>query len=203
MPGDFVSVDMADLGPIEAYGLLASLIVPRPIAFVTTVDEHGNPNLAPFSFVTIGGSNPPSLVFSATLSKAGQRKDTLKNVTLNREFVVNCVHREMAESMNRFGSGPREEGSDWEICGFDAIPSLHVRPPRIQQSRVQMECRVFDIVEHGDGPDAARYVIGEVLALHRDPAVTHDFSALRPIARLWDAEYFDFDTQQPFRLAGP
>jgi flavin reductase (DIM6/NTAB) family NADH-FMN oxidoreductase RutF len=193
MAPEFVTTTLTDLGPAETYSLLTSLIVPRPIAFITTIDDAERANLAPFSFLTVGGSNPPSIVFSATLNKQGRPKNTLKNVMATGEFVVNCVHRKMAEALS-LSTGPDEERSEWELCGFIPLPSLCVRPPRVQQSHAQLECRLFNVVEHGGGPDAARYVIGEVLCVHTTRIGSH------PISRLGGADYLDLESGEVFQL---
>src|ERR1051326_1170017 len=147
MAVEFVSIRMADLNSVEAYDLLSSAVVPRPIAFVSTCELAGNLNLAPFSFFTIGGSNPPSIVYSPTLNADGQPKDTLRNVVDTGEFVVNTVHRAMAEGMLAASVGCAAETSEWQITGYTAIPSMIVRPPRVMESLVQLECRLFQVVE--------------------------------------------------------
>lgn len=205
--GSFSAINMSELGPTEAYALLTASIAPRPIAFVSTVSEKGVPNLAPFSFFVAGGSNPASLAFSPVLNGDGTEKDTLRNVRSTGEFVVNIVHREMAEGMNRASATLPYETSEWEVSGFTPIPSLLVRPNRVAESRVQFECKVFDIVEHGTGPTAARYVIGEVLTAHVDEAFLLesqiDADRLDTIARLGGSDYLDTGTMQRFRLSRP
>lgn len=191
---------MSELGALDAYGLLGSLIIPRPIAFISTINSQGILNLAPYSFFTMGGSNPPSLVFSATLGANAQPKGTLRNIVATGEFVVNCVHRELAESLATAASGFPKERADWEACGLSAVESRFVAPPRLGESKAQFECRLFRVVEHGDVLDAARYVIGEILCVHLEASLAGDLSAFKPVARLGGQDYFDFGLDEWFNL---
>lgn len=203
MDPDFVTFRMADLSSLESYELLASIVVPRPIAFVSTCTESGTPNLAPFSFFMAGGSNPPSLMYSPTLNKEGEPKDSLRNVLATQEFVVNTVHREMAHGMNASSFEYPAEDSEWAVSGFTPVESVSVRPPRVLESLAQFECRLFRVVEHGDGPNAARYVIGEVLYTHLHPALAADPAQLRTISRLGGPNYIDLETMELFQLTRP
>lgn len=191
----------------EAYTLLTETIAPRPIAFVSTISAEGVPNLAPFSFFIVGGANPPSLAFSPVLGGAGQEKDSLRNVRETGEFVVNLVHREMAEGMNRASASLPPDHSEWDVCGFATLPSQKVRPARVAESRVQFECRLFQVVEHGTDPGAARYVIGEVVMAHlAAPLVREgkiDAAAVQSIARLGGPHYVDMGRLETFELKRP
>jgi flavin reductase (DIM6/NTAB) family NADH-FMN oxidoreductase RutF len=166
---------------------LATLVVPRPIAFVSTLAADGVPNLAPFSFFMVGGANPPSLMISPTPNRFGQEKDTLTNIRATGEFVVNLVHRAMAEGMNRTSAPFPPEVSEWEPSGFTPVAGERVAPARVKESWAALECRLFQVVEHGSGPSSARYVIGEVLLAH----VKDDFTPESWIARLGGAGYVD------------
>lgn len=164
------------------------------------------PNLAPFSFFMAGGANPPSVAFSPVLDGQGREKDTLRNVLATGEFVVNVVHREMAERMNATSWSFPPEASEWEASGLTPLASDLVHPARVAESFVQMECRLHQIVEHGDGPSAARYVIGEVACFH----VASDLLSegrkvpdLGLIARLGGPDYLDGATGQRFTLPRP
>lgn len=186
-----------ELPPAEAYALLTAVVQPRPIAFVSTVSPSGVPNLAPFSFFMAGGSAPPSVCFSPVLSGGGVEKDSLRNVRETGEFVVNTVDRSMAEGMNATSAALGPEESEWELSGFTPLASETVRPSRVAESLAQMECRLFTIVEHGHGPTAARYMIGEVLRLHRRDA------AFTTIARMGGPQYIDSSTGEQFGLQRP
>lgn len=203
MASDFRTIRMSELSSLEAYTLLASTVVPRPIAFVSTCNTNGVANLAPFSFFMVGGANPPSLMYSPTLNKLGEEKDSLRNVRELGEFVVNTVHRDMAEGMNLSSLELPADQSEWELCGFDSMPSDMVRPPRVRESLCQFECKVFDIVAHGDGPSAARYVIGEVLCVHLSSEIADNPGAIRPISRLGGPSYLDTSDGGQFSLVRP
>ena len=191
------TVVLAELAPVEAYSLLATLVVPRPIALVSSLAADGVANLAPFSFFMLGGANPPSLVISPTLSSKGIEKDTLRNIRETGEYVINLVHREIAVGMNEASAPLPPEESEWERAGLTPIPSAQVRPARVEESSVQFECRLFQIVEHGEGPNAARYIIGEVLVAHVAENV------VPPVARLGGKGYLDLADGSTFELGRP
>lgn len=201
-----VSIDFEKIDHGRAYDILVSTVHPRPIAFVSTLSASGEANLAPFSFFMVGGSNPPSLAFSPTLSKFGP-KDSLRNIAETGEFVVNLVHRQLAESMNLTSKGYQPGVSEWEVCGLCQEPSLKVKPPRVKESLIQFECRLYKIVEHGDGPGASRYVIGEVLVAHVAPELWDGENIIsekvRPIARMGGPHYLDTDTMEFFSMERP
>lgn len=154
----------------------------------------------------VGGSNPPSLAFSPTLSSRGS-KDTLRNIEETGEFVVNLVHRAIAGNMNQTSKSYAHEISEWEEAGLSPESSLLVRPPRVKECRVQFECRLFQIVSHGDGPGSSRYVIGEVLAAHLGEGIwdgEHVVSEkFRPIARMGGPNYVDTDALEMFTMLRP
>jgi flavin reductase (DIM6/NTAB) family NADH-FMN oxidoreductase RutF len=203
MPPEFLSLPVSEMNSADIYSLLSATVVPRPIAFVSTCDEHGVANLAPFSFFMIGGASPASLMYSPTLNSDGAPKDSLRNVLATREFVVNTVHREMADGMNETSIDYPAGTSEWELSGFTQVKSLVVRPPRVLESLVQFECRLFEVVEHGSKPGSARYVIGEVVMAHLNPAVAEDLRQCRPIARLSGREYIDLADIRVFELIRP
>ncbi|MBC8063379.1 MAG: flavin reductase family protein [Chlorobia bacterium] len=206
MSARFTTLDFADIPGSQAYDVLVATVHPRPIAFVSSISGAGHLNLAPFSFFMVGGSNPPSLVFSPTLSAHGP-KDTLRNIEETGEFVVNLVHREIAHSMNLTAKGYPHEISEWEKVGLSPLPSQLVKPPRVAESLVHFECRLFQIVSHGDGAGASRYVIGEVLAAHLaedlwDGQAVVD-AKVRPIARMGGPNYLDTAALEFFEMKRP
>ncbi len=182
-------IDVSLTPVVEVYRTLVEVVTPRPIAWVTTVDAAGRVNLAPFSFFNAFGANPPVVVFSPTLRRDGSKKDTLLNVEANGEFVVNAAVAPLAEQVNRSSKELPPGESEVEYTGLHTLPSQKVRPPRLAESPVNLECRVLQIVSVGDGPIAANLVIGEVLVLHVADAVLDeagrvDPRKLRTIARL-------------------
>ncbi len=186
-----------EMPPAEAYTLLTRVVQPRPIAFVSTLSASGVANLAPFSFFMAGGSNPPSLCFSPVLGSGGVEKDTLRNVRETGEFTINAVDRAMAVGMNATSAPFGPDESEWGPSGFTPLASEIVQPARVAESPAQLECRLFAIVEHGSGPTAARYVMGEVVRLHLRTGT------FETISRLGGAEYLDTETGERFGLSRP
>jgi flavin reductase (DIM6/NTAB) family NADH-FMN oxidoreductase RutF len=202
----FERVDTAGREVRLNYQLLISCIVPRPIAFVSTLSPAGTVNLAPFSFFNGVGGNPPAVMFSPCNSRMGKLKDTVVNLRQLGEFVVNTVPHAIAEAMNDASFEFPPDVSELEQCGFTALPSVHVKPPRVAESPVQMECRLMQIVPVGEGPLAANICIGEVLCFHvasgfQLPEGTVDISKLDAIGRL-GGDLYSF-TRERFRMPRP
>ncbi len=151
---------------MDAYRLMLHCVSPRPIAFVSSASEAGLPNLAPFSFFMAGGANPPSVVISPTVGREGQPKDTLRNILETGEYVLNVVTYAMREKMNQASAAYPYGVSEWEEAGFTPSKSVKVRPAHVGESPLAMECRLHQIVPHGEGAMAATYVIGEVVYFH-------------------------------------
>lgn len=158
-----MELSLSSADPLTRYRLLTSIIGPRPIAFVSTLDAGGGGNLAPFSFFMMGGGNPPSLAFSPIVDRRRGPKDTLRNIEATGEFVVNVVTRTMAERVNQASFEYWRDVDEFDVVGFTREPSLLVRPPRVAESPAALECRLFQVVRHGEGPQAANYVIGEIV----------------------------------------
>ena len=155
----------------ERSALLTALVAPRPIAFVSTLGTDGVGNLAPFSFFMAGGYNPMSVAFAPLHWRDGGIKDTLTNVRETGEFVVNVTTADMAARVNQASYRYAHGIDEFDAVGFTRVPSVVVRPPRVAESVASLECRVFQIVEHGNGPGSGAYVIGEVLRIHVNDAV--------------------------------
>ena len=164
-------------------------IVPRPIAFVSTVSPEGVRNLAPFSFFTGISANPPVICF-CPMRRSGEfaQKDTLYNITRTREFVVNVVSEEFAEKMNICSGDYPPEVDEFEAAGLTPLASDLVRPPRVAESHVQMECKLYLTVEIGSQPGSGNLVLGEILRMHVDDRVVTDYridpDKLRAIGRM-------------------
>lgn len=196
----------SELSTAEVYDLMVSTIQPRPIAFVSTLDPDGRANLAPFSFFMPGGANPPSLALSINLGSAGRRKDTLANIETTKEFVVNLVVRAMAPGMNQTSFSFPAGESEWPASGFTQVPSAAVSPPRVAESPIHYECRLYEIVHHGTESGAACYVIGEVVAMHVRSALWSDHldpDSIQPLARLGGPMYLDTATLERFMMERP
>ncbi|WP_226016146.1 flavin reductase family protein [Novosphingobium sp. FKTRR1] len=159
--------DFAQLAPAERYKLMAAVIVPRPIAWITSQDATGRHNAAPFSFFNMMGADPPVVAIGIMRRPDGTPKDTAANIERTGEFVVNLVREADVAAMN-FTAIDAPPGFD-EIAGADlpVLPSSLVAPPRIASAPVAMECRLAHVHEIG----ATRIILGEVLRFHIDDAV--------------------------------
>jgi flavin reductase (DIM6/NTAB) family NADH-FMN oxidoreductase RutF len=182
-------IDVSTADVLTVYRALIGIVTPRPIAWVTTVDNEGRVNLAPFSFFNAFGANPPVVVFSPVLRRDGSKKDTLQNLNAVNEFVLNAAVEDLAEKMNATSSELPPGQSEADLAGLTLVPSAMVRPPRVGESPVHMECKVRQIMSIGDGPIATNLVIGEVLLIHIADSVLDERGAvdprkLRTIARL-------------------
>ncbi len=184
-----MQIDVATADVVAIYHLIVGLVVPRPIAWVTSIDADGRVNLAPFSFFNAFGANPPVVVFSPTRRRDGSRKDTLNNVEATGEFVINVATERHAEPMNRSSAELPPDESEVDLTGLALADSTLVRPPRLAEAPAALECRVIHLLPIGDGPIAATLVVGQVVAIHVDEAVLDpsgrvDPRKLRAIARL-------------------
>lgn len=176
----------------QIYKLLIGSVVPRPIAFVSTVSLEGARNLAPFSFFNAFCGDPPVVCFSTAFREP--RKDTYRNIQATAEFVVNMVGEEIAEQMN-LASGEYPAGTDeFEISGLTPVPSDLISPPRVGESLVSMECRLMQILDLSTRPRGASLILGEVVRFHvNDRVVDQNFhidpDKLRAIGRMGGNEY--------------
>src|ERR1700685_2135695 len=152
--------------PREAYQWMVGTILPRPIAWVSTIAPDGRTNLAPFSFFQGVTANPPTLMFVPVNSRDGTKKDTVRNIELVPEFVVNLVPRSLAEAMNKTSALLPYGESEFETYGIAAAPSSRVRPPRVAEAPVAFECSRGQVVPIGTGPLAANVIFGNILVAH-------------------------------------
>ncbi len=164
------SFDAAELTPMDNYKLLAGSVVPRPIAWVSTVNASGVRNLAPFSWFTAASANPPVVCFCPSLREAkdGLRstKDTLENVRATGVFVVNIVSDELVEAMNQTAAQLPPDVDEFVRAGVTAIAGVAVDAPRVAEAKVQMECRLTQIVEVSDKVMGGSIVLGQVVRFH-------------------------------------
>ena len=200
-----MNLDPETLTPRERYLLMSATILPRPIAWVSTVSPEGVPNLAPFSFFTGIAANPMSLCFAPVNDRHGKKKDTLINIEAMKQFVVNIVDEKNAVKMNQT-SAPYPYGvSEFTKAGLTPLPSAVVKPPRVAESPVSYECELIQIVRLGEGALAGNLVIGKVVRFHCDDrvygggAIRHQ--DLKAIGRMEDAWYAR--TQDAFELPRP
>ncbi len=146
----------------RAYPILASLVTPRPIAFVTTISPDGRINAAPFSFFNLLGADPPILAIAAGDRKDGTPKDTALNIRLTHEFVVNLVDEAIAEAMNKSSASLPYGENELVHAGLHACESSTVKPPRVAESPVSLECKEWGTLQIGDN----RVIIGLVKRVH-------------------------------------
>ncbi|WP_406697209.1 flavin reductase family protein [Singulisphaera sp. Ch08] len=187
-------IDVSKAGVLESYRMLVDVVTPRPIAWVTSVDQQGRVNLAPFSFFNAFGANPPVVIFSPLLRRDGSKKDSLLNVEATGEFVLNAAVEPLAEQINLSSKELPHGTSEVELAGLSLLPSIKVRVPRIAEAPVNLECVVRQIIPVGDGPLSANLVIGEVVIIHvddrmLDPSGRVDPRKLRTISRLGGDDY--------------
>ncbi len=187
-------IDVSKSGVVDVYRALVSIVTPRPIAWVSTIDAEGRPNLAPYSFYNAFGANPPVVVFSPTTRRDGTVKDTLNNVRATGEFVLNAAVEPLAEALNLTSKEIPPGQSEADLAGLTLAPSRFVRPPRVVESPIQMECRLYQIVSIGSGPIAPNLVIGEVVLIEISESVLDaegrvDPRKLRTIGRMGGDDY--------------
>ena len=184
--------------------VLTGVVVPRPIAFVSSVSEEGIVNLAPFSFFNAMAYEPATIVLGISRSAGWKEKDTLANIEATGEFVVNVVVDDIAEAMNSTAAEFPADVDEFEISGLTAAPSKIVSAPRVAESPVNMECRLNQVVAVGDGTKHA-IVIGEIVLMHiRDDIINGhriDHQRLKPVGRLAGNMYCN--THDVYELVRP
>lgn len=162
-----MTIDPKEIETVKLQGLLQGAIAPRPIALASTVDQDGKPNLSPFSFFNLFSSNPPILVFSpARRVRNNTTKDTLENAKKTREVVINVVSYDMVEQTSLSSTEYATGVNEFVKSGFTPIDSEVVKPARVKESPVQLECKVNDIVELGTEGGAGNLIICEVVRMH-------------------------------------
>lgn len=197
-----MQIDPTTLEERDQYKLMTGSIIPRPIALVTTLGRLG-PNAAPFSLFNMVGSDPCMLMFSVGNQGDGSAKGTLQNIRDLPEFVVHICDEDIAQRMNACSTDFAHGINEIEEAGLTALPSVKVRPPRIAEAPVQMECRLIRVVEFGTRHNV---VFGEVVLFHfRDGIVNDryhvDVNKLNPIGRLSGSVYTK--VSEPFRMDRP
>lgn len=201
-----MQLDFSALDARTAYQWMISTILPRPIAWVSTISADGKTNLAPYSFFQGITANPPTLMFVPVNNRQGQKKDTVRNIEAVPEFVVNLVAHELAEQMNRTASLLPYGDSEFEKFGIASAPSTKVRPPRVAAAPVAFECTLDRMVHIGEGPLAANVIFGRIHAAHISDAVLGadgrpDARKLDLIGRLGGEDYAT--TREIFTIERP
>ncbi|RMF88587.1 MAG: flavin reductase family protein [Nitrospinota bacterium] len=180
-----MQLDPQQLTPQAAYKLLIGCVVPRPIAWISSVSAQGVHNLAPYSFFMGVCGDPPTIAFSAG-PRQGKKKDTIRNIEWSRDFVVNVVDDSLAEQMNLSSAEYPPEVSEFTVTGVTPVPSVRVQAYRVAEAPISMECRLQQIIPVGNGPHSL--VLGEIVYFHiRDDLYREgriDMYTLHPVGRL-------------------
>ena len=202
-----MKIDPSGLNNQDASHLLTDIVIPRPIAWISTLGQNGINNLAPFSAYGMVCSKPMLVGFSISTYRAGQKKDTLVNIEWNKEFVINLVTAELTDAMNATAPNFPPDISEFTKSGMTPVRSDLVKAPRVSESPVNMECRAIQILEFGEVPTQSRFVIGEVLRVHvRDDFYdqkTKRVTGLRGIGRLGGDQDLYCRGQDTFVLKRP
>lgn len=186
--------DPQELEQTAIYKLLTGIVIPRPIGWISTINEDGIHNLAPFSYFNAVGDDPPHVMFS-TVHSNNLNKDTLNNVLATKQFVVNMVTEDLVEQMNLTSQPIAANESEFELAGLTPIASSLVKPPRVKECKITMEC---EMVHHykleNSKTGGATIVIGKIVLFHIDESVLLEnykinLQTYKPIARLAGSNY--------------
>ena len=191
---DKISINTKEIPFQDRYKLLIGSIVPRPIGFISTISPDGMNNLAPFSFFNGVCSEPMAVMFCPVIRGSdGQEKDTLKNIKATKEFVANIVSEEIAQQMNQCSAEYPYGVDEFNETGLTPEKAKVVKAPLVKESKINMECKLLQLVEIGNKPGGGTVVIGEVVYFHAREDVYKDgkitLSSLKPIARLGGTDY--------------
>ena len=167
-----LNIDPKEIAPAKLQAYLQTAVAPRPIAFASTIDSSGNPNLSPFSFFNVFSSNPPILIFSpARRVRDNTTKHTLINAQDTNEVVINVVNYDIVQQMSLSSTEYPDGVNEFEKAGFTMLKSDIVKPFRVAESPVQFECKIKEIIALGDQGGAGNLVICEVVKIHIHEAV--------------------------------
>ena len=204
-----LSIDLSEIGVPKAHHYLLSAVGPRPICFASTMDEKGRPNLAPFSFFNVFSSNPPIAVFSPSRSgRTGQHKDTFNNVQKVKQVVINLVNYKMVEQMSLASSPYSPETDEFVKSGLTPLKSELIKPFRVKEAPVQMECEVIEIKELGQSGGAGNLVICKILKMHIAEELLNDEKMIDQekidlVARMGGDWYCRTDSNSMFEIKKP
>ena len=198
-----MDINLTDLPGADCYKLLSALIIPRPIAWVSTLGESGVANCAPFSFFNLVSGDPPLCIIGINARADGSLKDTLLNIRRTKEFVLNLVDEDLAKAMRVTGNEFPDHVSEFEQAGLTPAPSVRVRHPRIAQAPASLECVVNRLIPIHAGQEL---ILADIVHLHAregiiDPATLRtSLAEYRPIGRLFASHYCT--TRERFDLPG-
>ncbi len=208
-----ITIDPAEVTTGKLHGMLLGAIGPRPIAFASTIDHEGNPNIAPFSFFNVFSANPPILIFSpARRVRDNTTKHTLDNVIATKEVVINVVNHAIVQQMSLSSTEYGDKVNEFEKAGLTMLSSEKVKPFRVAEAPVQFECKVKEVVPMGDQGGAGNLVICEVILMHVKEEVLDedgkiDQHKIDLVARMGGNWYSRanqgmFEIQKPLRTLG-
>lgn len=187
-----ISIDPKHNSERDNYKLLIGSVIPRPIAFVTTLSEDGILNGAPFSYFNIVSSNPPMVSLSVQRS-AGQLKDTARNIYNNHQFVVHIVDHENVGQINQTAASLPSTESEIDLANLTPVQSEHVVVPGVLEAKVRMECKLVQAIPLGSEEPGSDLFIGEIVQFHVDESIYHegriDPRGLNAVSRLAGADY--------------
>ena len=183
-----------DLEYSAVYKLLTGSVIPRPIGWISTIDENGINNLAPFSYFNAVGEDPPHVMFS-TVRSNNTNKDTLNNILANGQFVVNMVTEDLVEQMNMTSQVVDAEIDEFQLAGLTPITSVKIKPMRVAESKITFECEMvhhYFLENHKNG--GACVIIGRIVMMHFDDSVLLDnykinLENYKPVSRLAGSNY--------------
>jgi flavin reductase (DIM6/NTAB) family NADH-FMN oxidoreductase RutF len=178
----FLSLDPKELKVAQVHGYLLGAVAPRPIALVSTIDAEGNPNLSPFSFFNVFSANPPIAIFSpARRGRDNTTKHTYENAKIHKECVINIVNFDMVQQMSLSSTEYPQGVNEFIKSGFTPIDSEVVKPPRVMESPVQLECIIKEVIELGSEGGAGNLIVSEVVRIHINENVLDESGRIDPV----------------------
>lgn len=204
-------IHSSELSPRDLYKLLIGLIVPRPIAWVSTRDQQGVNNLAPYSFFNAFSADPPVVGFAPSRKVEGdQRKDTLRNVEQTGVFVVNMVNESVAAAMNETAADVPADVDEFQLARLTPIPATLINAPMVAEAPAKLECRLQQIIPMGNRPTSGILVLGEIVCFHLEDALVDNYridpDLYRAVGRMGGMSYTRtqdrFDLQRPGVMKG-
>ncbi|WP_316749399.1 flavin reductase family protein [Pedobacter gandavensis] len=204
-----LTIDVTTLSAVQLQNYLQYAIAPRPICFASTIDQEGNINLSPFSFFNMFSTNPPMCIFSPSRRvRDGSTKHTLENVLEVKECVINIVNYPMVQQMSLASTEYVKGINEFEKAGFTMLPSVLVKPPRVAEAPVQMECVVKEVIHLGDQPGAGNLILAEIKMIHIKEEILDsegkiDQEKIDLVARLGGDWYCRVTQESLFKVAKP
>ncbi|WP_442588538.1 flavin reductase family protein [Pedobacter sp. AW31-3R] len=204
-----LTIKTSDLSPAQLQNYLQYAIAPRPICFATTIDQAGNINLSPFSFFNMFSTNPPLCIFSpARRVRDNTTKHTLENILEVKECVINIVNYDMVQQTSLASTEYAKGINEFDKAGFTMLPSVLVKPPRVAEAPVQLECLVTEVIHLGENPGAGNLILAEIKLIHirediLDEEGKIDQEKIDLVARLGGDWYCRVTPESLFKVAKP